>query len=116
MMDAGVPSERGLRIQRRRENFMQYATEKILTDLALKQWAACHSPRLRRIMQSLVQHLHDFVGEVDLKEEEWLAAMDWLAKTGKICTGKRQEFILFSAVLGITLLVGGINHPFPPGA
>src|ERR1700680_370904 len=55
-----------------REIPMPYATEENLTDLALKQWEACHSPRLRQIMQSLVKHLHGFVREVDLKEEEWL--------------------------------------------
>ncbi|MGH9679215.1 MAG: dioxygenase, partial [Candidatus Acidiferrales bacterium] len=95
---------------------MPYATEENLTDLALKQWEACHSPRLREIMQSLVKHVHGFVRDVDLTEEEWLAAMDWLARTGKQCTGKRQEFILFSDVLGVSMLVDALNHRFPSGA
>ena len=95
---------------------MPYATEKNLTDLALKQWEACNSPRLRQIMQSMVKHLHGFVRETDVTQEEWLAAMDWLARTGKLCTDKRQEFILFSDVLGISMLVDTINHRFPTGA
>ncbi len=95
---------------------MPYATEKNLTDLALKQWEACNSPRLRQIMQSLVKHLHGFVRETDVTQEEWLAAVDWLARTGKLCTEKRQEFILFSDVLGISMLVDAINHRFPTGA
>ena len=95
---------------------MPYATEENLTDLALKQWEACHSPRLRQIMQSLVKHLHGFVREVDLKEEEWLAAVDWLARTGKLCTEKRHEFILASDVLGTSMLVDALNHRFPSGA
>ena len=95
---------------------MPYATEENLTDLALKQWEACHSPRLRQIMQSLVKHLHGFARDVDLQENEWLLAVDWLARTGKICSEKRQEFILLSDVLGISMLVDAINHRFPEGA
>src|SRR5882672_11022347 len=95
---------------------MPYATEENLTDLALKQWEACHSPRLRQIMQSLVKHLHGFVREVDLTEQEWLAAANWLARTGKLCTDKRHEFILSSDVLGVSMLVDAINHRFPTGA
>ena len=94
---------------------MPYATEENLTDLALKQWEACHSPRMRQIMQSLVRHLHGFVRDVDLTQEEWLMAVDWLARTGKLCTDKRQEFILLSDVLGISMLVDAINHRFPEG-
>lgn len=95
---------------------MPYATEENLTDLAVKQWEAVHSPRLRQIMRSLVKHLHGFVRDVDLKQDEWLMAVDWLAKTGKLCTDKRQEFILLSDVLGISMLVDAINHRFPEGA
>jgi len=95
---------------------MPYATEENLTDLALKQWEACHSPRLRQIMQSLVKHLHGFARDVDLKQDEWLMAVDWLARTGKLSSEKRQEFILLSDVLGISMLVDAINHRFPEGA
>jgi hydroxyquinol 1,2-dioxygenase len=95
---------------------MQYATEANLTDLALERWEACHSPRLREIMQSLVKHLHGFVREVDLTADEWLSAMNWLAKTGQLSTEKRHEFILLSDVLGISMLVDSINHRFPTGA
>ncbi len=95
---------------------MPFATEENLTDLALKQWEACHSPRLRQIMQSLVKHLHGFARDVDLKQDEWLMAVNWLAKTGKLSTEKRQEFILLSDVLGISMLVDAINHRFPKDA
>jgi hydroxyquinol 1,2-dioxygenase len=53
---------------------------------------------------------------VDLKQDEWLTAVDWLAKTGKMSSEKRQEFILLSDVLGISMLVDAINHRFPEGA
>ena len=95
---------------------MQYATEENLTDLALKRWEACRSPRLRQIMQSLVKHLHGFVREVDLTEDEWLTAANWLAKTGQLSSEKRHEFILLSDVLGISMLVDALNHRFPSDA
>lgn len=95
---------------------MPYATEANLTDLATKQWEKCHSPRLRQIMQSLVKHLHGFAREVDLKQDEWLMAVDWLAKTGKLSSEKRQEFILLSDVMGMSMLVDAINHRFPESA
>jgi hydroxyquinol 1,2-dioxygenase len=106
----------GSREEQFEEDAMQYATEENLTDLALERWEACHSPRLREIMQSLVKHLHSFVHEVDLKEDEWLTAMNWLAKTGQLSSEKRHEFILLSDVLGISMLVDAINHRFPTGA
>jgi hydroxyquinol 1,2-dioxygenase len=95
---------------------MPFATEENLTELALKQWEACHSPRLRQIMQSLVKHLHGFARDVELKQDEWLMAVEWLAKTGKLSSEKRQEFILISDVLGISMLVDAMNHRFPGGA
>jgi hydroxyquinol 1,2-dioxygenase len=98
------------------EDVMQYATEENLTDLALKRWEGCHSPRLRQIMQSLVKHLHGFVREVDLTEDEWLTAADWLAKTGQLSSEKRHEFILLSDVLGVSMLVDAVNHRFPNDA
>jgi hydroxyquinol 1,2-dioxygenase len=95
---------------------MPYATEENLTELALKQWGACHSPRLRQVMQSLVKHLHAFARDVEVTQEEWLTAVEWLAKTGKLSSEKRQEFILFSDVLGMSMLVDAMNHRFPDGA
>jgi hydroxyquinol 1,2-dioxygenase len=95
---------------------MPYATEENLTELALKQWESCHSPRLRQVMQSLVKHLHAFARDVEVTQAEWLTAVEWLAKTGKLSSEKRQEFILFSDVLGMSMLVDAMNHRFPDGA
>jgi len=53
---------------------------------------------------------------VDLQEDEWLTAVNWLAKTGQLSSEKRHEFILLSDVLGISMLVDAINHRFPTGA
>jgi hydroxyquinol 1,2-dioxygenase len=92
------------------------ATEENLTDLALERWHGCHSPRFQEIMQSLIKHLHGFVREVEPSREEWLSAANWLAKTGQLSTDKRQEFILLSDVLGVSMLVDSINHRLPNGA
>ena len=92
---------------------MPNATEENLTDLALERWQACHSPRFREIMQSLITHLHGFVREIEPTQEEWLFAVNWLASTGQLSTDKRQEFILLSDVLGVSMLVDSINHRLP---
>jgi protocatechuate 3,4-dioxygenase beta subunit len=67
-------------------------------------------PRLRQIMTSLVEHLHAFVKDVELTEEEWAAGIQFLTRTGQKCDDVRQEFILLSDVLGISMLVETINH------
>jgi hydroxyquinol 1,2-dioxygenase len=73
-------------------------------------------PRLREVMQALVRHLHAFASEVELTEDEWFAAIDFLTRTGQKCDDKRQEFVLASDVLGLSMLVIGINHRHPSGA
>ncbi len=67
-------------------------------------------PRLKQVMTSLVRHLHAFVKDVEPTEEEWGAAIDFLTRTGQMCSDVRQEFILLSDVLGVSMLVETINH------
>jgi catechol 1,2-dioxygenase len=74
------------------------------------------SPRLREIMTSLVKHLHEFVRDVELTEAEWEVAISFLTQTGQICSGNRQEFILLSDVLGVSMLVDAVNHRASNGA
>jgi len=95
---------------------MPYATEENLTDLALERWNNIPDPRLREIMQSFVKHLHGFVREIEPSPQEWFAAIDWLTRTGKISSEKRQEFILASDVLGISMLVDALNNRRATGA
>ncbi|MGA1801656.1 dioxygenase [Rhizobium sp. HT1-10] len=73
-------------------------------------------PRLATVMASLVKHLHHFVREVELTQAEWEYAVDFLTKTGQICSGERQEFILLSDTLGVSMLVDAINNRRPEGA
>jgi protocatechuate 3,4-dioxygenase beta subunit len=67
-------------------------------------------PRLKQVLTSLVHHLHAFVKDVELTEEEWGVAIDFLTRTGQMCSDVRQEFILLSDVLGVSMLVETINH------
>ncbi|MFL6799441.1 MAG: dioxygenase [Xanthobacteraceae bacterium] len=89
---------------------MPYVTESNLTQVALERWKDIPDPRLREIMQSLIKHLHGFVREIEPSQAEWATAIDWLTRTGQLCTQKRQEFILASDVLGVSMLVDAINH------
>jgi len=95
---------------------MAYVTEQNLTDVVLERWQQIPDPRLRQIMQAAIKHLHAFVREVEPTGGEWFTPIDWLTRTGKMCTEKRQEFILASDVLGVSMLVDAINHRVPTGA
>ncbi|MGU3780231.1 intradiol ring-cleavage dioxygenase [Burkholderia metallica] len=88
-----------------------------LTEQVAASFDGTPNPRLRALMQSLVRHLHAFVSETALTEAEWMAAIRFLTDTGKMCDGAvRQEFILLSDTLGVSMLVDAINHRFATGA
>jgi hydroxyquinol 1,2-dioxygenase len=86
--------------------------EENITELAEQRWGTARDPRLAELLTSLVRHLHDFAREVRLTEDEWMAAIGWLTRTGQMCDEKRQEFILASDVLGLSMLVVQMNHQF----
>jgi len=85
-------------------------SEERSAEVVAASFANTPDPRLRQVLTSLVHHLHAFVKDVELTEEEWGAAIDFLTRTGQTCTEVRQEFILLSDVLGISMLVETINH------
>ena len=89
---------------------MQLVNEDNITELAAARWGTARDPRLAEIMTALVRHLHDFAREVRLTEPEWMAAIQWLKATGQISDDKREEFILASDVLGLSMLVVQMNH------
>jgi hydroxyquinol 1,2-dioxygenase len=89
---------------------VQLVTEDNITDLAAERWATATDPRLAELMTALIRHLHDFAREVRLTEAEWMAAIRWLTATGQISDDKREEFILASDVLGLSMLVVQMNH------
>ena len=83
-----------------------------LTEIVLEEYGSkTEDPRSRQIITSLIKHLHAFVKDVELTEEEWFKAIMFLTRTGQTCDDKRQEFILLSDVLGVSMLVDAINHP-----
>ena len=73
-------------------------------------------PRLREVMSIVVRHLHAAVKEARLTNEEWMTGIQFLTQTGQMCSDWRQEFILLSDVLGVSMLVDAINHQRPSGA
>lgn len=72
--------------------------------------ADCPDPRFKQVMSSLVRHLHAFAREVDLTPEEWMAGIQFLTATGRKCDDKRQEFILLSDTLGLSMLVVALEQ------
>ena len=91
-------------------------TEDDITAEVLQRFAQTPDPRLREIMLSLIGHLHAFVKEVNLTEAEWFQAIEILTEAGRMCSDKRQEFILFSDTLGVSMVVDLLSHRKPDGA
>jgi hydroxyquinol 1,2-dioxygenase len=87
--------------------------ENTITAEVLGRMAGARNPRLHRIVSSLIQHLHDFARDTELTEEEWFEGVRFLTETGHITDDKRQEFILLSDVLGLSMLVIAQNNRKP---
>jgi len=86
-----------------------------ITQAVLARHANAPNPRLKAIMTSLVTHLHAFAREVELTEEEWVEGIAFLTRCGDITDAKRQEFILLSDVLGLSMLTVAMNNDKPRG-
>ena len=85
--------------------------ETLISEQAVNSFGAAPDARYKQIMQSLVRHLHAFVSDVELTEQEWFEGIRFLTETGHKCDGLvRQEFILLSDTLGVSMLVDAINH------
>ena len=91
-------------------------TEETAADAVVESFAATADPRLRELLNSLVRHLHAFVRDTEPTIAEWERAIDFLTATGHKCDHERQEFILLSDVLGISMLVETINNRKSAGA
>ncbi|MCX4853433.1 dioxygenase family protein [Streptomyces canus] len=94
----------------------QQEVEQQLVDNVVASFAACQDPRLQELMTSLVKHLHSFIREVRLTEEEWGTAIDFLTKVGHITDEVRQEFILLSDTLGASMQTINVNNQAYQGA
>jgi len=93
-----------------------YFTEANSADVVISRNAEARDARLKSVMASAIRHLHAFVKEVEPTNDEWMTAIEYLTKTGQICNEWRQEWILFSDVLGVSMLVDAINNRKPSGA
>ncbi|MCX5054273.1 MULTISPECIES: dioxygenase family protein [unclassified Streptomyces] len=93
-----------------------HATDTTVTDEAVSSLDGTADPRLRELLTGLIRHLHAFARETRLTQEEWERAVGFLTATGQSCTDTRQEFILLSDVLGLSMLVETINGDRAPGA
>ncbi len=94
----------------------QAGGEAAVTAEVLATFSAAAAPRYREVMQSLVRHLHAFARDVRLTESEWEQGIDFLTRAGHITDDRRQEFILLSDVLGLSMLTVAINAPASAGA
>jgi hydroxyquinol 1,2-dioxygenase len=95
---------------------MRQFNEDTLTNEVVARLKRTRNPRLREVMTSLVKHVHAFAREVHLTEEEWFEGIKFLTSVGQKCDGKRQEFILLSDVLGLSMMVVALNHKTQAGA
>jgi hydroxyquinol 1,2-dioxygenase len=87
-----------------------------ITAAVIASFDDCPDPRLRELMQALVRHLHEFAAETRLSEEEWQTMIRTLTESGEITDEVRQEFILWSDALGLSMLVDALAHQLPAGA
>lgn len=85
-------------------------TEETITAAVRRTFDGAENPRLREVFASLVRHLHDFAREVRLTSEEWFKAIDFLERVGRISSPTRQEFVLLSDILGLSVLVDQLDH------
>lgn len=89
----------------------QAAREQAVTDEVVASFAGAKDDRYREVMESLVRHLHAFARDIRLTQDEWDAAIAFLTRVGHLTDDRRQEFILLSDVLGLSMLTVGMNAP-----
>ncbi|MDR2334529.1 MAG: intradiol ring-cleavage dioxygenase [Burkholderiaceae bacterium] len=94
---------------------MRNLDQRTITEAVLARHAECTNPRLKQVMTTLVKHLHAFAREVELTEDEWFKGIEFLTRCGHITDDKRQEFILLSDVLGLSMLTVAQNNDKPAG-
>jgi hydroxyquinol 1,2-dioxygenase len=88
----------------------QAAREADLVERVVRSFDDCTDPRLKELLVALTRHVHAFIRETRLTEDEWGAAIDFLTRAGHITDEKRQEFILLSDVLGASMQTIAVNN------
>ena len=96
---------------------MRQFNEDTLTAAVVERFQrGAKNPRFREIITAAVKHLHAFARDVQLSEEEWFEGIKFLTAVGQKCYDKRQEFILLSDILGLSMMIVALNHKTAPGA
>ncbi len=95
---------------------MRQFNEDNLTAAVVERFMQSKDARFREIVTSAVKHLHAFARDVNLTEEEWFEGIKFLTAVGQKCDDKRQEFILLSDILGLSMMIVALNHKTVPGA
>ncbi|CAG1018664.1 hydroxyquinol 1,2-dioxygenase [Burkholderiaceae bacterium] len=90
--------------------------ENTITAAVLARQADCPDARLKEVLSALITHLHEFAREVKLTEAEWMQGIRFLTATGHMCDDRRQEFILLSDTLGLSMLLVAMNNAKAPQA
>lgn len=92
-----------------------YFTEANSAAVVIARNGFAKDKRLRDVMDATIRHLHALIKEVELTKQEWMFAIDFLTRAGHITTDWRQEWILLSDVLGVSMLVDAIDNRKPAG-
>ena len=92
---------------------MRNFNENTITDAVLERIAGATDPRIKDVSEALVRHLHAFIREVRPTQKEWEYGIDFLTRTGHMCDDKRQEFILLSDTLGVSMPVSYTHLTLP---
>lgn len=93
-------------------------TEEVFPELTrdvIDRMSKAKSARLREVMEIVVRHLHGIVREAELAQSEWWQAIDFLSRAGRMCSESRQEFVLLSDILGVSMLVDAVDNVAGPG-
>lgn len=93
-----------------------YFNEENSADVVISRIAKSTEPRLAEIVGVITHHLHAAIKEIEPTQDEWMSAIQFLTATGHMSDDWRQEFILLSDVLGVSMLVDAINNRKPSGA
>ncbi|MDO7660553.1 MAG: intradiol ring-cleavage dioxygenase [Paracoccaceae bacterium] len=93
-----------------------YFNEENSADVVISRIAKSTEPRLAEIVGVVTRHLHAAIKEIEPTQDEWMSAIQFLTATGHMSDDWRQEFILLSDVLGVSMLVDAINNRKPSGA
>ena len=80
-----------------------------LTRDVIDRMGNAKSARLQEVMGAVIRHLHAIVREAKITQGEWSQAIDFLTRAGKMCSESRQEFILLSDILGVSMLVDAVD-------